>query len=357
MTAGLVVLPSHRHRVRHRARPIGRFVILPLLLALAGGMANSQCSSKPLPPSAPTIRLNIVFSDELFSVANRNDVVGALKLWTEVVSCLTTLNLNSKVEVISSQSEIRRRVRENSVDIVVLDNADFLELSDAGLIDGVAVGSRDGLPYAVPYLLLVNQRIDSLNQLRGQHGIYHLHTGAAASLAFTATLMAENHLGRSGAFFASFESTTKPANCVLPLFFEKTQACVVDGHDWELLKELNPQLGRKLKILAQSEPILDGIVAFTKVPMPYREKILASLFQMHKDALGYQVLSALRSGPLLPYRPEFLDSTRAFWKRYERTLTPVELRAWRETLRTRTTLPVRSSGGAPAGNSTGAVKE
>ena len=79
--------------------------------------------------------------------------------------------------------------------------------------------------------------------------------------------------------------------------------------------------------------------------MPYRERILASLFQMHKDALGYQVLSALRSGPLLPYRPEFLDSTRAFWKRYERTLTPVELRAWRETLRTRTTLPVRSSEG------------
>jgi len=351
------MLPSHRHRVEHRARPTGWIVILPLLLALAGGVANSQCSSKPLPPSAPTIRLNIVFSDELFSVANRNDVVGALKLWTEILSCLTTLNLNSKVEIISSQSEIRRRVHENSVDIVVLDNADFLELSDAGLIDGAAVGSRDGLPFAVPYLLLVNQQIDSLNQLRGQRGIYHLHTGAAASLAFATALLAESHLGSTGTFFASFESTTKPANCILPLFFAKIQACVIDGHDWDLLKELNPQLGRTLKILAQSEPILDGIVAFTKVPMPYRERILASLLQMHKDPLGNQIISALRSGPLIPYRPEFLDSTRAFWKRYERILTPVELRTWRETLRTPTTLPFRSSVGAPVGTSTGAVKE
>lgn len=356
MTARLGVLPSHCHCVKHHARRTG-WIVIPLLLALAGSLANSQCSSKPLPASAPTIRLNIVFSDELFSVANRNDVVGALKLWIEVLSCLTTLNLNSKVEVISSQSEIRRRVHENSADIVVLDNADFLELSDAGLIDGAAVGSRNGLPYAVPYLLLVNQRIESLNQLRGQHGIYHLHTSAAASLAFTATLLAENHLGSTGAFFESFESTIKLANCVLQLFFEKIQACVVDAHDWELLKELNPQLGKKLKILAQSEPVLDGVVAFTKVPMPYRERILASLLQMHKDPLGYQVISALRSGPLIPYRPEFLDSTRAFWKRYERTLAPVQLRAWKETLRTQTTLPVRSSGVAPVGNSSGAVKE
>lgn len=327
-----------------------------VFLALASAGANAQCSSKPLPSSAPTTRLNIVLSDQLFSVANRNDVVGAMKLWVEALSCITKLNFDTKVEVLSAQSEIRQRVHEETVDVLVLDNADFLELSDAGSVEGVAVGSQGGHAYAVPYLLLVNQQIDSLSQLRGKHAAYHLHTGAAAALAFTATLMAENHLGRTDAFFESFEPTTKAANCILPLFFEKIQACVVDGHDWEMLKELNPQLGNKMKILAQSAPVLDGVVAFPKVPRPYRERIIASILQMHEDPLGAQVLSALRSGPLMPYRSEYLDSTREFWRRYERSLTPAEQRAWRETLRPRMPLSVRNSTGAP-GFSAGARKD
>lgn len=319
-----------------------------VFLALASAMANAQCSSKPLPSSAPTTRLNIVLSDQLFSAANRNDVVGAMKLWVEALSCVTQLNFDSRVEVLSAQAEIRQRVRNETVDVLVLDNADFLELSDAGLIDGVAVGSQGGHPYAMPYLLLVNRQIDSLSQLRGKRAAYHLHTGTAAALAFTATLMAENRLGRTDAFFESFDPTTKAANCILPLFFEKIQACVVDRHDWELLKELNPQLGNKMKILAQSAPVLDGVVAFTKVPSPYRERILASILQMHKDPLGARILSALRSGPLMPYRPEYLDSTREFWKQYERTLTVAEQKTWKETLRPRMPLTVRNSPGAPA---------
>jgi ABC-type phosphate/phosphonate transport system substrate-binding protein len=291
-------------------------------------------------------RLNVVLSEQLFSVANRNDVVGAMKLWIEALSCVTQMNLNYKVDVIGAQGEIRQRVRDQTVDVLVLDNVDFLGMSDAGLIDGIAVGSRGGHPYSVPYLLLVNQQIDSISQLRGKRAVYHLHIGAAAALAFTATLMAENHF-EGDAFFESFEPTAKAANCVLPLFFAKIQACVVDGMDWEILKELNPQLGNKLKILAQSAPVLDGVVAFTKVVTEYRQIISDNLLQMHKDSLGVQILSALRSGPLIPYRPEYPDSTREFWKRYERTLTPGEQRVWRETLRPRMPMPVRNSSGLP----------
>jgi ABC-type phosphate/phosphonate transport system substrate-binding protein len=307
---------------------------------------------KPQPPSAPTTRLNILFSDQLFSAANRNDVVGALKLWTEVASCLTGLNFQSKVEVVTTQSQIRERVHDNAVDILVLDNADFLELSDAGLVEGAAVSSQGGHPYAVRYLLLVNQQIDSLGQLRGKRAVYHLHTGAAASLAFTSTLVAENHLGSTGGFFSSFESSTNAANCILPVFFDRIQACVVDGQDWETIQEMNPQLGKKLKILAQSVPVLDGVIAFPKALLPYRAQIVGSLLDMHTHPLGSQILSAMRSGPLIPYRPEYLDSTREFWRRYERTLTPAELRAWRESRRLRTPVQLRNSAGAP-GNSFG----
>jgi ABC-type phosphate/phosphonate transport system substrate-binding protein len=349
--------PTRRAHAGPLANVRGRTAGLLVFLALAGAPAHAQCSSNPLPASAPTARLNIVLSDQLFSVANRNDVVGALKLWTEVLSCLTGLNFNVKVEVIGSQAEVRQRVHDNAVDILVLDNADFLELSDAGLVDGIAVGSYRGRPYAVQYLLLVNQPIDSLAQLRGKHAVFYLKTGAAASLAWTATMVAENRLGRADTFFESLESSTKAANCVLPLFFEKIQACVVDARDWETVQEMNPQLGTKLKTLAQSLPVLDGVVALTKGFTAYRERIVASILQMHKDPLGEQILTAMRSGPLLPYRPEYLDSTREFWKQYERTLNPAEQKMWRETRRPKMPLSAQSPMGALGAYSTGSAKE
>jgi phosphonate transport system substrate-binding protein len=333
-------------------RKAGAVAGLWVFLTLAGAIANGQCSLKMSAPS-PQARLNVILSEQLFSVANRNDVVSAMKLWMEFLACQGDLNFNYNVEVINTQREIRQRVHDKTVDMLILDNVEFLDLSDAGLIDGVGVSSYAGHPSELSYLLLVNRQIDSLAELRGKQAVLYMHTGSAASLAWTATLISENHLGRIDDFFKTVEPSTKASNCILPLFFDKVQACVVDSRDWEMAKELNPQLGNKLKILSQSIPVLDGIIALSKAPSPYRERTLVNLFQTHKRPLGNQILLALRSGPIIPYRPEYLNSTREFWKRYERTLTLAEKRTWSETLRA----PKPSQLRAPSSGASAALKE
>ena len=347
----------HTHRIREQGRALLVGTSFLVLCVLGGVRANAQCTSDSSASTWPTVRLNVVLSNQLFSVANRTDVVGALNLWIEALSCTTKLNFNSKVDVLATQDAIRARVSEKTVDILVLDNVEFLDLSDDGLVEGIGVSSYDGRPMAFPYLLLVNQEIDSLAQLRGQSSVFYMHTGSAASVAWAVSLLSENHYGHVDDFFASFESSTKATNCILPLFFGKIQACVVDSRDWETIKELNPQLGNKLKILAQSVPVLDGITAFPRTPMPYRERIIGSIFQMHKQPLGDQVLKALRSGPIIPYRPEYLDSTRQFWKRYERTLTAAELKAWKDTLQPGRPHEAHNSAGTQRPVSATAAKE
>jgi len=78
---------------------------------------------------------------------------------------------------------------------------------------------------------------------------------------------------------------------------------------------------------------------------------------MHKQPLGDQVLKALRSGPIIPYRPEYLDSTRQFWKRYERTLTAAELKAWKDTLQPGRPHEAHNSAGTQRPVSATAAKE
>ncbi len=333
-------------RPSHKAKTAAGGLLV--FLALAAALATAQCSSKGALASLPPTRVNIIVSERLFAVVNRNDVVGAMKVWSDLTSCVVHLNIDSKVDVIGSQSEIRQRVLDGTVDVLLLDNVEFVNLSDAGLVDGIAVASKAGSPLAYPYLLLVDRQIDSLSQLRAQRAIFYTRTGSAASLAWIATLLAKNRLGRIDNFFGPSEITTKVSNCIFPLFFGRVAACVVSGPDWEVAKEMNPQLGNKLKILAESAPVLDGVSALPRKPNPHRQDIVNSLLTMHTYPAGNQILSVFKSGPMMPYRPEYLDSTREFWKEYVRTLTPVELMAWNEWAR-----PIVPKGFKRTGDSVG----
>jgi ABC-type phosphate/phosphonate transport system substrate-binding protein len=144
-------------------------------------------------------------------------------------------------------------------------------------------------------------------------------------------LLAQNHLGRLDTFFGRSVVTNNISNCILPLFFSKTGACVIDSRDWELAKEMNPQLGKKLKVMNESIPILDGITAIAKTQDPFRKIVTEALLGMTKYPAGEQLLSAFKSGPAISYRPEYLTTTRVFWDQFAQTLPPTERAEWVES--------------------------
>jgi phosphonate transport system substrate-binding protein len=303
--------------------------LLPLLIATH---LAAQCGEKQA-AGQPAARLNILLSQRLFVVANRNDVAAAMKKWGDVASCAIHIKVDSKVDVAQSQSEIRRRLLDKSVDVLVLDSVEFLKLSAAGLVEGVAVVSRSGQPTSFSYVLLTGDRIDTLAQLRSRSATFFPHTLSAFSVAFMDMLLARNHLGRAESFLGPSNVTNKPTDCILPLFFGRTDACVVDSYNWELAKEMNPQLGKKLKVFAQSAPLVDEVTAIPAIPrMPevQRQQIVDGLLSMHKYPAGNQILAVFKSGPMILYKPEYLDSTRAFWEEYVRILSPAERAAWGE---------------------------
>ena len=236
--------------------------LLPLLIATH---LAAQCGEKQA-AGQPAARLNILLSQRLFVVANRNDVAAAMKKWGDVASCAIHIKVDSKVDVAQSQSEIRRRLLDKSVDVLVLDSVEFLKLSAAGLVEGVAVVSRSGQPTSFSYVLLTGDRIDTLAQLRSRSATFFPHTLSAFSVAFMDMLLARNHLGRAESFLGPSNVTNKPTDCILPLFFGRTDACVVDSYNWELAKEMNPQLGKKLKVFAQSAPLVDEVTAIPAIP-------------------------------------------------------------------------------------------
>jgi phosphonate transport system substrate-binding protein len=313
-------------RIARRNCSLGRSVAIALIVsvALAGVQARAQCSSLASYAQLAPTPINIIVNEQILAVANRSDVVGAMQVWGELTSCIVKLNIETKVDVVGSQTEIRRRILDSKVDLLVLDSMQFTKLSDAGLLDGVAVTSNAGHPSLYTYLLLVDQQTTSLAQLHSKRAVFYATTGSSASLAWMATLLAKEHLGKIETFFGPSEISNKATSCILPLFFGRVQACIISRLDWDLVKEMNPQLGSKIKILAESRPVLESVTAMPKRLIPHRQQIIDSLLTMHNYPAGNQILSLVKSGPMIPYRPEYIESTRLFWEEYVLTLTPAE---------------------------------
>lgn len=306
-------------------------------------IAQGQCKvENRARPDEPKSVLHILVSERLFSALNRTDAVASLKIWADLISCSQHLELDTKVQLVSDQGELRRRIVARAAQVLILDSVEFLALSDEDLVEGIGLPSSAGQLLAPEFVLLVDSKTDSLTQLRGKRIIFYLRTGSAASVAWISTLLSNQQLGDVQTFFLSQNTAETPNNCILPLFFGRADACVIDMRSWSVAREMNPQIAVKVKALTQSIPVIAGVVALTKAPVEHRAEVTQSLLNLHKQPVGQQILTIFRSGPMIAFRPEYCESTRRFWKEYESTLNAAQAKAWSRTLMPK--MPVDSSG-------------
>lgn len=113
-------------------------------------------------------------------------------------------------------------------------------------------------------------------------------------------------------FFSSIEYTNQPGKAIIPVFFGKSDICVVRKHLWEIYKELNPQLGTRLHVLATSPPLLEAMTCFKTdlVPEQKRRGVRNSMVNMHKSNDGRALLTIVKTKQFVPFKDEFLDSSR-----------------------------------------------
>jgi phosphonate transport system substrate-binding protein len=140
-------------------------------------------------------------------------------------------------------------------------------------------------------------------------------------LAWLEVLLGKERLGRAASFFAAVKVADKPQACILPLFFGSVDACVVDEISLNLAKEMNPQVG-KLKVLARSGPLIEGLIAMPAQQFPYLKELLDSMLSLHQTPRGRQLLTVFRTDRLVPVQPGDLDSARDLWRDNSRLIAP-----------------------------------
>ena len=125
--------------------------------------------------------------------------------------------------------------------------------------------------------------------------------------------------GRAGVreTVAKLELNEKASPAVLGVFFGRSDACLVRRSVFESTAELNPQVARRLAVIAYSEPIAPALFCYrADMPERPREQLFHEALRLHESVTGAQVLRVFRSDRMRELRGEDLDRSVAFYRRW-----------------------------------------
>ena len=290
--------PAFRRAGRHLIRWPG------LMLALIFSTAHFHASGQE------TSVLHIGFSSATFGEVNENDAIAAVRIWAQDLAQERHIAADPQPKILRGIAEITAALTNGTVDCLDLTTDEYFALKGAVAMEHCVVAVKDG-SITEEYVLLVrgDSGIERLGDLRG-HKLGLLRS-SRASLApvWSETILAREGLGSTTGFYSQITTASKISQAVLPVFFRQLDACVVTRSGFETMVELNPQVGRQLKVLASSPPVVPVVFCFRAgYDSPIRAKVLAEIAQWHQTPAGRQILTLFQTETLEEQPVSCLDT-------------------------------------------------
>jgi len=257
-----------------------------VILAMAAGLAELQAQSGPRREL-----LRVAFTSVMFAGVNVNDARAALSVFADMIAGGRGLHFETETEIFDDVDALGRALDAGRIHLAAMSTEQYRRLRRPAF-GSVLLGGRRGR-YQEEFLLLVKKGgVTKLADLKGRtlatvDGFSH-----AMSLAWLDTILLEAGLGPAAAVFGSITKMPKPARAVLPVFFGQQDACLISRYGYELMVELNPQIGTVLAPLAESAPVLHAVLLFDRRYVSVnRQGVIESMLTLHESPRGQQVLS------------------------------------------------------------------
>ena len=221
--------------------------------AAGGGDAAGALNNKPI---------RLALSESLVADVNLDDARVAMQVWIKQLEKELRIPIEISPKVFEPAAEIARRARGGLFDAVGLNIIEYRQIADmldpSQIMAETDAGER--------YMLMVKRSggIRNVGDLRGRRLL--MQTGIKMCIAsqWLSTVLNEGHLAQSDQFFGSVSTEPKAARVILPVFFGQADACVTSKKSFDLMCELNPQVGKELTALADSPDLMVGFEIFHK---------------------------------------------------------------------------------------------
>lgn len=274
---------------KQRRTPPSRRHILGWMLAawpcLSAALPRASAKSE-LDAAQPATRLAI--SESLLGDANVSDARAAMKVWIQQIA--RDLKVVMDPKLLASTQEIVERTRAGLLDAVAVNVIEYQQIAD--LLDSRQVICTAGAEGLERYVILIKQNsgIRALADLKGRRLTMLKAPKTCMAPPWLLTLLDEGHHGLPEQFFSSMMTDTKSTRVVLPVFFGQAEACLTTQRSFDTMCELNPQVGKDLKVLVASPGMVVDFYIFHKnYQSVYREQVIRAISSLHTTAAGRQL--------------------------------------------------------------------
>jgi len=264
----------------------------------------------------PVMRLGIYYPPISDNVS-RADVVVSFSLWVQEQAESVGVKA-ADVMLFDSIEEMSEAFDSGIINIISAPPLSIaLHFSRENLADGFYGIRAPGKLNSVLLLARTDKNINSIEDLRGKRLIIPEHHELAEM--FLDTLILKTYHVPYKKLFSSIDLLKKDKRIVLDLFFDKADVALVNEGAFELMKELNPQLNEKIKIIA-SYPTKSKSYAYVNKNYPFRQKIIDNYLSMAMSVRGRQFLSLYQQDLLESCSVKELDAYDELAKEHQQLL-------------------------------------
>jgi len=279
--------------------------------------AHGLSAESPTKPTPPADTYNLAFFPYMFGGASENDARAAFKYWVQVIGEESGVAVTSTSRIFNRNTEVLAAAQAGAVDIVAFCSVDYLAIRDQ-LPPGAILSPIRPAGQTERYVLVA--QVDAPgNHLSDFAGKSLFRLSLSSALLAPLWLEGELHaadLPTSAHFFSEIRSLPKPAKVLLPVFFKQADLCLTTRQSFETLCELNPQVKSKLRIIAESPPVVSSLIWVALPPQSaVHLRALNAIRHLEKTTTGKQTLMMFQFERMQDCPDELLDTTRELLRR------------------------------------------
>jgi hypothetical protein len=174
---------------------------------------------------------------------NAADATAGFKTYANIFVRSQNLNVSVEVAVYDDLDELRPVAMRGELEAIGLPTHEYLQLRREVALDMMFFPQKSG-EITETYVIVVNTKlgITHFSQLAGKDPMVLTNSQMGMAQYWFDVLLMESDLGESKDFFRSIRTQTKPLATVVPVFFNKADACLVTKSGFEMMSEMNQQL-------------------------------------------------------------------------------------------------------------------
>ena len=252
--------------------------------------------------------IKIGYSVESMSDINKKDLKISMVLWIQEIISQTQYTA-TYIDYDNSVS-MGKDFNSGDLDLVIDFGINFIKNYETDkLIDGFRGGMKNG--HQENIIIVLNESSSLENFVKLKKPIVALQ-GIEEIFKIYATV---DLINKKKSF--TFLETKKRRGALLKLFFNKADAAIVTEKTFNFAKELNPQIGKKLKVVSVSNVKAGAYGYFHKSFDAYkREAMINIALNLDKSVRGQQLLSLFKIDVVKKSRVIELTNIKKLYEEY-----------------------------------------